>query len=449
MKKYLILLILAFAVAGCKKFLDAKPDGRQILPEDDLQNLQYFLDDTYTINQRIPSAGEVCSDNIYFTDELWQGLFQSSATSANLYIWSRNVFNDNDSNDWTVGYKIVFNANVVLDAIDKTPYKSAAERDDVKGQALFFRALAFYHLLQEFAKPYNPATASADKGIVLRLSADISKPSSRASLAQSYEQVIADLQSAVQLLRVTPKFKSRPSKTAALGLLSRVYLATGDYINSLKYANDYLTIAPELIDYNTQSPSPSYPFPSYNKEVTFDARLFPHTAFSAAYFRVNSSLFNSYAANDLRRTLYFQDGSDGNIMFRGSYYGSRQLFGGIATDEIYLNAAESSARVGNTAHAMALINELCEKRYRSDNFTPFVAADSKSALEIILAERRKELAFRNLRWMDIRRLSRDPDFAVSVSRTVSGTTYELPAGSEKLVLPIPQKVIDLGGIEQN
>src|SRR5258708_7946057 len=98
MKKYLfILLLVTVSGAGCQKFLDAKPNQQQLLPGDNFQNLQLLLDDTYTMIQNVPSAGEEGTDNVLLSDNQFQGLKQVSETSANLYIWDRNLFNDNDS----------------------------------------------------------------------------------------------------------------------------------------------------------------------------------------------------------------------------------------------------------------------------------------------------------------------------------------------------------------
>jgi len=70
------------------------------------------------------------------------------------------------------------------------------------------------------------------------------------------------------------------------------------------------------------------------------------------------------------------------------------------------------------------------------------------ALDTILVERRKELAFRGLRWSDLRRLNKE-GWGIMLNRNLNGVPYTLPPNSELYTLPIPPDVIQLSGIMQN
>src|SRR3569833_625618 len=119
MKKFLFFLLVSATMVGCQKYLDEKPNKALALPADNIENLKLLLSDTYTMNQNSASAGEIASDNFSFTDAGYQRLLQSSPTSANLYAWNTNLFNENDRNDWTYTYSAVLNSNLVLDALNK------------------------------------------------------------------------------------------------------------------------------------------------------------------------------------------------------------------------------------------------------------------------------------------------------------------------------------------
>ena len=150
-----------------------------------------------------------------------------------------------------------------------------------------------------------------------------------------------------------------------------------------------------------------------------------------------------YAPGDLRKSIFFKaSGSSGT--FKGNYSGIVAIFGGLATDELYLVRAECAARQGQTAAAMADLNTLLAKRWKTGTFVPLSAPDAATALAIILAERRKELVGRNLRWTDLRRLNN-----VSLVRTLNGTTYTLAPGSPRYTYPLPADEISLGGLQQN
>jgi hypothetical protein len=137
------------------------------------------------------------------------------------------------------------------------------------------------------------------------------------------------------------------------------------------------------------------------------------------------------------------------IGFIGSYSGSLLYFDGLATDELYLIRAECNARSGKTTEAMNDLNDLLITRYATGHFTPLTASNAGNALDQILTERRKELVLRGLRWSDLRRLNKDPHYAVTLTRTLNGQTYSLPPNDNKYVFPIPDDEIKISGIPQN
>ncbi len=56
---------------------------------------------------------------------------------------------------------------------------------------------------------------------------------------------------------------------------------------------------------------------------------------------------------------------------------------------------------------------------------------------------------RGLRWTDLRRLNREPRYAISLERTVLGQPYNLPPNHQHYTFPIPDDIISLSGMPQN
>jgi len=110
--------------------------------------------------------------------------------------------------------------------------------------------------------------------------------------------------------------------------------------------------------------------------------------------------------------------------------------------------AECFARAGNTAAALNDLNTLIQKRWKTGTFIPFTAANPQQALNIILTERRKELIFRDLRWIDIKRLNKE-GAAIIIKRIINGQTYQLEPNDNRYALPLPLDIINLTGIQQN
>jgi tetratricopeptide (TPR) repeat protein len=361
---------------------------------------------------------------------------------------------------WNDAYKRIFYTNLVLEGMEKIVPKNPTELiawSQAKGSALFFRAYNHYLLSQLFCKTYDKTTAQSDLGIPLRLQSDINITSFRSTVQQTYEQIINDLKQALDLLPVsTPVnviYKCRPTKVASNAMLARVYLSMDNYDSALVYSNKALGMYSYLMDFNNSaevntSPSVSSSFTQFNKEVIFQMTLASLATYLPNRAFVEPALYNQYSSGDIRKAAFFKPGT--NVQFKGSYDGGSGLkFGGLATDEMYLIRAECYARKNDTTLAMKDLNDLLRTRWVSNSYMPYHPVDANDALRKIISERRKELCFRDIRWTDLRRLNKEPQFAVTLNRTVNGTTYSLPPNDPRYVFPIPVDVIQLTGIQQN
>lgn len=443
---YSLILLLSICITGCKKFLDHSPDKNLVVPST-LADLKSLMSNSLTMNFQFGALGEASADNYYLTYETWQALKEGD---RNTYIWGPELFFDNPAYGYQYCYEAVYYTNVILETLEQIP-KNSDNRiswNSIKGEALFFRAQYFQVLASYFSNEYDPSTASKDLGIPLRLSSDFNIKSVRSSVQQTYDQIISDLKTAITLLPVTPSHVIHPSKPAAYGLLSRVYLSMRRYDKALLYADSCLALENELLDYNILDSAGKYPFPLFNREVVFHAG--DGSSILSRSTKIDSTLIRSYADNDLRKTLYFKENSDGSYSFRGSYCqsGSR-LFQGIATDELYLIQAECLARSEKISESMEVLNKLLATRWRSGTFIAFTAENKEEALTIILSERRKELVMRNLRWMDLKRLNKETDHQITIRRMLNKKEYILKPNDPRYALPLPQYIIDLTGMRQN
>lgn len=445
--QYILLMFLSISASSCEKFLDAKPDESLAVPSDKLTYLQLLLEDTGSMNQFNPAAGDIASDDALVPPAVWNNLLQAQRTSANAYIWEKDMFNDSDRNSWSAPYKQVLNANLVLDGLGNFS-PGSTEWNNLKGAALFFRSYGFFNLLQEFALAYNESSASMRPGIVLKLNADISQKVSRATIKESYAQLTSDLEESLTLLPETVSYKTRPSRAAAYALLARTYLILRDFNKAAQYAEEALKRNNKLMDFKKLNAALAYPVAMFNEEVVFQSNMTALSGVSATYGRVSPDLFNLYHTDDLRKTIFYSKvGND--VFFKGSYFGSNTRFSGLATDEVYLIAAEAHARTANLPRATELLNLLLEKRYAQGKFIPLQFSGPDAALDRIIQERRKELAFRNLRWSDLKRLNEEDRFKKTIVHEANNTFYKLEPGDSRYAFPIPLNVIAASGIPQN
>lgn len=434
------------SITSCKKYLDEKPDQKLAVPST-LTDLQALLDhNSYLVQD--PASDEISADNYYVTTATWQAL--SREQDRRMYTWEKDNLFIPDANDWFIVYRKVYYYNTVLDYLLKIPRtaSNSTEWDHIMAQALMVRAKSFLQAAIIWSQAYDPATAAGDLGIPLRLNSDFTETSVRASVHQTYNQVISDIKKAIPFLPVRGLHVIRASRTAAYAFLARTYLAMRDYTNAGLYADSCLQLYNTLIDYNTLSITATYPFTQYNSEVLFHCGQLP-TILTNTRAKVDSVLYNSYTANDCRKTIFFKANTDGSYAFKGSYDGGGGgLFTGMATDEVYLMRAECFARAGNKTAALADLNTLLSKRWKTGTFVPYTAIDAADALKKILTERRKELLMRCTRWMDIKRLNKE-GAGITLIRFVNNQTYTLPPNNLRYALPIPAEVILMSGMPQN
>lgn len=456
-------MLLITLMASCEKYLAVNAQSNYVYIST-VNDCQLLLDNYNSLNTEAPADQMVSSDEYYVTDASLLTL-ASQPQEVTFYRWDSNAIRpvNSGTTDWNAVYRKVYVANLALENINKLKKdNNSAELMNVEGQALFHRAFNFWQAAQLYAKPYQKTTAGQEPGVPVRLTPDINETISRGTLQQTYDQIIADLQKAVELLPDTASIVTRPSKAAAYGMLARVYLTMADYPSALQNATFALAINSRLLDYNQLSTTSTTPFTRFNKEVLFhvtsrsSSSILSPGSPSNSTAKIAPDLIDSYAFNDLRKKILFKINTvdAGTYAFTGNYeqVTGTSFFTGIAVDEVYLTRAECYARVGNAGAAMDDMNALLKTRFVNTPTEPYVPATALStadALSQVLTERKKELVMRGLRWNDLRRLNLDPGTAVTLTRTVNGAIYTLPPNDLRYTLLIPTEVIAAGNVSQN
>lgn len=449
------ILISLIYLSACKKdFFDKKPNLK-LLTLSTISEYQQLLENVNVIG--LTSAlPQLASDEYSFTSYAnWQSA--ASATERNSYLWAKDIFGgETQRQDWNAPYKAIFYANSVLDGLSSIPVNNANRTawNDLKGWALFVRALEYFDLVSNFSPIYDPSTAEIDLGVPLKLNSGITEVVKRGTVKSTYNQILADLNQASALL--TPVFqvnsRNKPSKVSSMALLARIYTYMRDYERAELYADSSLQIYSKLINYNTIDTLNTTPFSYVSDEIIYPSAMI--TDYSSIAYQlpttvtIDPNLIKLYSSDDLRRTIFFIKNGTSVVAKRGYVGGGFQVFSGIATDEIYLIKAECAARRNDVTTSMTYLNSLLSKRYKTGKFNPIVVNNALEALNNVLLERRKELFWRGLRWYDVKRLNKE-GANITLSRTLNNQTYYLPPNDPKFVFPIPNDEISLSGITQN
>ncbi|MBF8457239.1 RagB/SusD family nutrient uptake outer membrane protein [Kaistella sp. G5-32] len=438
----LLWITFLFSMTACRDFLEEKSDTRLVTPET-LQDNQALLDKISNVLGGNSISGEISSDDIYITNTDFNGV--SYDADKRLYTWQPNLVARASGNDWQSCFFRINICNTVLNNLDQYHIANA---DNVRGQALALRASIYLEAAQIWCLAYNKNTSNTNLGLPLRLDPDVNLPSVRSNLQQTYDQILNDLHIAVSLLPDTQVAVTRASKATALGFLARTYLYMGDYTNALLFANAGLSINGQLMNFNDLNAANSYPIKAMNTEVLLPTSIAYSPILSSNTAKIPASTYNSYENNDLRKTIFFKTNAVGEILFKGNYSGNSSRTSPLATDELYLIAAESFAQLNNINNAMSKLNQLLIQRWKTGTFTNLTADSRENALEIIGKQRRKELLFRGLRWADLKRYNRDGRNII-LQRAVNGLSYTLLPNDLRYAVAIPEDIIKQTGMPQN
>jgi hypothetical protein len=118
------------------------------------------------------------------------------------------------ANTWNPAYQMINTLNAALDRGPNTAGIAPTVKKTLLGEAHFLRAFEYFTLVQTFG----------DVTLQLHENQGVVDTASRAPAADVYKVIIADLDSAVDMLPVTQSDVGRATKGAALVLRSKVYL---------------------------------------------------------------------------------------------------------------------------------------------------------------------------------------------------------------------------------
>ena len=151
-------------------------------------------------------------------------------------------YGKNKTYTWWMAYKIIYAANSNIEGLDPESSSNPKQTSHLLGENYFFRAIAHFHMVTLFARPY---VCGRDlPGVPLRIGMDYST-TTRATVGEVFDAIVEDLKKAIEYMDAgTPRGDaSYVSASAARALLARVYLFMGD-----DHLQDCVDVCNELIE---------------------------------------------------------------------------------------------------------------------------------------------------------------------------------------------------------
>lgn len=465
--KILILLVLGSTLLSCKKLLEIK-DTEFINDENAYATVEYVEQGIIgAYAGLVPEQGYLL--NSYFSDEVrTPGEFYNSISTHEWQYGPDDVTIRDNFVALGQNYQVIDRVNRILEAVDaadSTRPGDPALKPRLKGEAFFLRAFAHFEASRFYAGVYNADALALPYNLKVQKSpAETQVP--REKMGPFYQKILADLTEAKALL---PAFtassdKFRATKLAVTALQARVALYMMDWTNAITYSTEYINAIPLAsranfpgiwTDVNTEETvfklDRSTTFNPYARLGSLYRNTSTLTAIGTTIWAPSNALWNSYdQANDIRFTTYLKDepalapGRQTRLVkkYEGGAYGtSTENVADVKvfrTGEMYLIRAEARAETGAISGANSAESDINTLRAaRINGYTPVVFASKQQAIDEIMLERFRELAFEGHRFWDLRRRNL-PVVRVGIDApSATGTT--LPAGNFRFVLPIPTR----------
>lgn len=457
---YTIAIVCAGILAGCEKFTEIAPKGRNLLST--TSDLDLLLNDPYS-GFSVVRTGALTS-GIYFTNI---GLLKKEPIKTfnhAIIFWDESINRAAlrpSCNIYEPIYSVIGKTcNPVISRAD------AAKGDRLlanryKAEAYVLRAWFHYLAVNIFAKAYNPATAATDGGVVYSKETDlISEPSKKYTVAEVYELILKDLDNAFMLDALLDEGVNtqRVGKSFAYAVQARVLLSMRKFDQALVAARASLKINNQLDNHNNMlvdypvtgvSPNPKgWARPRFtSKEDLFNTPSVMYLTWYApetlAQFDPNSVLYN-YMPTQV------------NIPFPGDYGGSyhgmpgekavwtlsgtmSEVSGaGLTSVDMRLAEAECLMRANDLGGAKQKMEDIRKMRIITSRYTASPAA-TKAELFVLLKQLSRSENFNTFKDMiDLKRWNTEPEFAANLRRTILGETYTLTPQSPLWIYPFPQ-----------
>ncbi|GGB80335.1 RagB/SusD family nutrient uptake outer membrane protein [Dyadobacter sediminis] len=472
--KYIASCLLVFALAGCQE------EFLTVVPETALSSATFFKNEAdfqqavngiyvplrQMFNERAWVLEEMHSDNTYYARNTLYGAVDPTENVADFAVPTAGgvTANDNVLVQYRLNYQIIARANQVITSIDDIEFAEES-KNNLRGQALFLRAFAYFDLVRLFGKvPLHLTPVAGREDAALPLS----------GTEEIYAQIEKDAQAASTMLRNKAKQEAgRATSGAAKTLLANLYLTQKKWaqVETLVkdvIANDGYSLMPDYANaFSTTTANKN------NQESIFEIqymegsagyngnqiyRFLPSPITAAEIAPITGTanpqptsqesnniptpdLIAAYEVGDKRK-----DASIGYVTLsqaltenktfpyikkyaktHAQHNNTGQNWPVYRYAEVLLFAAEAMNEQGKTTEAATYLNQVRKRA----GLAATTATSQVAMREAIFKERRVELAFENKRWFDLTRTGRVKEIIGAYGAKVKANpaAYYFPKGA--------------------
>ncbi|MDR2775471.1 MAG: RagB/SusD family nutrient uptake outer membrane protein [Tannerella sp.] len=438
MKKIVKYIGLSFFACilftACEDFLTEIPmdaysvDGKYKTQDDFIQAIA----GVYSRNQTLYSGHEGWFSRV--------ALRADDSQNGATYAYGFDQFTENSvdvtflNTGWKELYKIISFSNLILDRIDAAQFTDVQLKDYIKGEAYMFRGYAYWTLGWQFGGvPLYDKPVTTEEVLQIK----------RSTQAETFDFAVADYKRAIELLPEawTGAGIGRVTKYAAAGMLARLYMFRGEFLQAKTYlaqviqSGNYIMAAKYrdcFSDDHDNDPervwSVQFMGGQSGEGQTYSSSMLPQGANPNPYMpfggyasaiRMSENMVAAYESGDLRKEITIATGltinglldtvSDWCIKYTYDIAYTPAIQSDWAIDinilrytDVVMMYAEALNEEGYVAdgEAFQLVNEV-RARAGLASLDPAEVSDKDKFRNVIKRERRVEFCWEGLRWLDL------------------------------------------------
>ena len=344
-----------------------------------------------------------------YADEL---TYYGSPGVSGQFLFANNLLPSSEivTTQWNESYHQIYLANSVLIGVQNSTGLAQEDKDQLRGEALFVRALIHLYLVNVYGDvPYITTTDYQQNRLAIRT-----------PTADVYTNITADLIESADLLpsNYLTANRTRPNRSAARAVLARTYLYRGLWAEAANEASSVITnslysIEPNLeLVFLKESGETIWQFaPMMNGMNTREASAFTFTTVPPPTVAISTQLLNSFELGDIRLEQWLKPITDGSDTYYHAYKYKTVGNSGTSVEysivlrlaEQYLIRAEARARQGDIIGSREDLNTIRQRA----GLEQTTAVSEEELINAVLHERQLELFTEHgHRFFDLKRTNR-------------------------------------------
>lgn len=499
-------------LTGAQSCLEKYP-GDALLEKDSMKSITDAEQHLYGIYSYYKSSA-LFSGYLTYLPDVQADLVYAVDGFTNIHgdIWQWNIRTTNPEIEdvYAALYTIIGQCNYFLEKVG--PLRASLiddgqieHLDSWTGEVYCARAMAYSELIKCFCKAYpltadasdpaavgDDAKAATELGVVLRQTYSGQETARRASLKDSWDLVLSDLEKAESMISEDDDEYNNVwfSRAAAHAIHARAALYMGHWDDAVKHASEVIDsgtfrLADATATYTTDANGNAVNYYDYMWQYDSSFEViwkvgFTQTSYGGALGAIFLNLnvdyvnyypdyvpatwaVNLYGSGDLRASAFFADVTTGyphglSWPLLVKYMGNRNLMANriyhvnmpkvLRLSELYLIRAEALCHQRKFGEAQADLLTLRQNRFASGGN---VSVSEKDWLKVISDERVRELYMEGFRLNDLKRWGKGFERTPQSNSLKQGSSLKIEAGDYRFTWPIPNHEIESPNtdIEQN